>query len=307
MENLDNTKTSILEELKKKRSKLSDNSLKTYISCLNSIYKKLNGTNGIEFFTKERKTIIQHLKDIEPNKRKTLLSALFIITDIPEYKDIMLKDCSIINTKYKEQKMSQTEKENWVMMKEIREKYGEYFKMVNAMFSHKAVFDDRIIIEFFILALMSGVAGIPPRRSLDYSLMRIRNFNKEKDNYYDKGKMVFNVYKTAKTYGRITINVKEMAPELNTLLKKWVQINPTDYLLYSSNDKPLSPSQIAKHNNKIWDGKKVSCDIYRHSFLTDYYKNDRPTYIQMEDMAKLMGHSISTALQYIKNDAPEPK
>ena len=34
---------------------------------------------------------------------------------------------------------------------------------------------------------MSGVAGISPRRSLDYAEMKIRNFDKETDNYYSNG------------------------------------------------------------------------------------------------------------------------
>ena len=145
---------------------------------------------------------MKHLNDFQPNKRKTLLSGLFILTDIPEYKTQMLKDCKSVNDTYKQQKMSQTEKDNWVTMADIHNKYNKYLKEVEPMLNHKASVNDRIIIQFFILALMSGITGLPPRRSSDYSLMKIRNFNKEHDNYYDKGKFTFNVYKTAPVYGR---------------------------------------------------------------------------------------------------------
>ena len=130
------------------------------------------------------------------------------------------------------------------------------------MLNHKASVNDRIIIQFFILALMSGITGLPPRRS-EYSLVKIRNFNKEHDNYYDKGKFTFNVYKTAPVYGRVVIDVKKLAPQLDKLLKKWIKINKTDYLLYSANHKPLSSSQLAQHNAVIWEDtdKKISCDL----------------------------------------------
>ena len=106
-----------------------------------------------------------------------------------------------------------------------------------------------LIIEFFLIALMSG------RRSEDYGEMKIRNFDVSTDNFYDKDKFVFQKYKTAKVYGRVVFDVKKMAPQLNVIIKKWIRVNKTDYLLFSSNGKPLSSSQIAHHNNAIWDGK----------------------------------------------------
>ncbi len=86
------------------------------------------------------------------------------------------------------------------------------------MLNNKASINERTIVEYFILALMSGVQ-IPPRRSLDYADMKIRNYNKNTDNYYENGKFTFNQYKTFKQYGRVTIDIKLLAPELNTLIK----------------------------------------------------------------------------------------
>jgi hypothetical protein len=56
-------KENIITVLKEKRSKLGINSIKTYTSCLLSIYKKLNGTDGVDFFIKNVKYILEHLKD----------------------------------------------------------------------------------------------------------------------------------------------------------------------------------------------------------------------------------------------------
>ena len=151
---------------------------------------------------------------------------------------------------------------------------------------------------------MSGVAGIPPRRSLDYADMKIRNYNKNTDNYYENGKMVFNQYKTFKQYGKVIIDVKMLASDLNTLIKKWMKINKTDFLLYSSNGNKLSNTQLYQYNNKIWGGKNVSTNIYRHVYLTEFYKQPR-TYMEMEKMASYLGHSINQSMLYVKNDAED--
>ena len=79
---------------------------------------------------------------------------------------------------------------------------------IGLMLNNKTLLEPKKIIDFLILALMSGVAGVNPRRSLDYSAMKIRNFDKETDNYYLNGKMVFNKYKTFKVYGRYIVDVK---------------------------------------------------------------------------------------------------
>ena len=283
--------------------KLSPNSLKSYVSTLSSFYKKM-GANNIDFFSENIKDVLHTLKEVEPNKRKTLLSALFILTGEDDYKKLMLSDCKIVNENYKKQKATPDEKQNWISIDEIQQKHKEYLQAVVPMFHNKASINEKTIVEFFILALMSGVAGIPPRRSLDYADMKIRNYNKDIDNYYENGKMVFNQYKTFKQYGRVIIDVKIMAPELNTLIKKWMKINKTDYLLYSSNGNKLSNTQLYQYNNKIWGGKNVSTNIYRHVYLTEFYSSPR-TYLQMDEMSKFMGHSINQSMLYVKNDAED--
>ena len=91
------------ETIMKNRPKLSANSLKTYVSTLSSFYKKM-GANNIDFFSENIKDVLHTLKEVEPNKRKTLLSALFILTGEDDYKKLMLSDCKIVNENYKQQK-----------------------------------------------------------------------------------------------------------------------------------------------------------------------------------------------------------
>ena len=101
---------------------------------------------------------------------------------------------------------------------------------------------------------------------------------------------------------RYTVDVKIKAPLLNTMIKKWIKINKTDYLLFGNTDKPLISSQLTAMNNKIWNGKKVSTDMYRHVFLTNFYSGTMPTLVEMDQVSKSMGTSVNTSMLYIKHD-----
>ena len=72
------------------------------------------------------------------------------------------------------------------------------------------------------------------------------------------------------------------------LLKKWLKVNPSDYVLISSNNKPLSSSQITRMLNDVF-GKKVSVNMLRHIYLTNYYKDVPP----IKDMEKIAGKMVS--------------
>ena len=144
------------------------------------------------------------------------------------------------------------------------------------------------------MSFLSGVI-IPPRRSLDYSEMKIRNYDVKIDNYYKANKFYFNKYKTVKTYG---MQILDVPKELNNVLKKWIKINANDYMLYSSNNNKISCPQITRILNKVF-GRKISTSMLRHIYLTDVYKNV-PQLSKMEILADEMGHSVSTAMEYIK-------
>ena len=162
------------------------------------------------------------------------------------------------------------------------------------MLSSRSIMDESVMMEFLLVAFLGGV-NMPPRRSLDYALMKIRNYDTKKDNYYKANKMYFNVYKTDSTYG---LQVLDVPKELNVILKKWIKMSKNDYMLYSSNGNKLSSPQITRILNKVFD-KKISTSMLRHIYLTNAYK-DVPALNKMETLAQDMGHSVKTAMEYIK-------
>jgi hypothetical protein len=240
--------------------------------------------------------ILEHLKDKPPSSRKTVLSALFVLTGKAEYNKVMLEDCRHTNNQYKEQKKSQKEQDGWVSVDEIKAIYDKLMEEVKSMFSKKLLSNYQTIINFILIGALGGVSGLAPRRSLDFCEMKVRNFDPKTDNYYKAGKFVFNKYKTAKDYGEQVIDVKEKAPEFNAILSKWVKSNPTDYLLFSSNQQKLTSPQVTRMLNKLF-GKNTSTDLLRHIYLTNKYGKLQAE--MMED-AKDMSHSSATQALYIK-------
>jgi len=295
----------IAKTIQDKRPKLSPSSLRTYVSTLVNLHKHLSPATekkeeNADWFQHHTKEILQYLQSSPSRSRKSVLSACFVLTEEPQYRDLMIEDCKKVNEDYKNQKMDNKEKDNWVEPSGIQAVYDKLQKQVVEMFAHKSLPHVSTMVEFFLLSFLGGVYGqeFPPRRSMDYALLKIRNYDPLKDNYYKSGKLFFNQYKTSAKYGVQTLTVPA---ELNKLIKKWIKLNKTDFMLVSSTLQPLSSPQISRILNKVFDGKHISTDMLRHIFLTNVYK-DIPPLRKMEQLATDMGHSLNQQMLYVKRD-----
>jgi len=293
--------TELTDYIKSKREGLSPSSLKTYTSILKSLYKKVFGDEKInEERFGETDKIISYLKDLEPNKRKTILSALVVVTDNKKYRDLMLEDIQKYKTEISKQEKTDEQKENWVDGDELNKTFDACKKEADLLYkkSNLKATDLQEIQNYIILCVLSG-KFIAPRRSMDYVNMRIKgDIDKEKENYIDKNKFVFNSYKTAKVYGKQELSIPK---PLQTILKKWISVNPTDYLLFDTNGNKLTNVKLTQRLNKIF-GKKASVNQMRHSYLTDKYKPLMEEQKKMADDFKDMGSSQAQAQTYIKLD-----
>jgi hypothetical protein len=275
-------KETIRDLLKKKRPNLSEGSVRTYISLVSNFYK-----NDLDFdFESDKQRIVALDK---PQTRKTLCSALFVLSGDNRYKELMIDDVKLVNDIYKGQ-----ERDKSVKSKSYEE-ITEIHKELERKLSKNPSIDN--YVNLIISYLCSGVLPeLPPRRILDYSLMKLRNFDKEKDNYIDKKTFVFNLYKTATKYGR---QIVEIPPPLLTLINRFKKVNETDYLLITDENNNFSSSSLSRRVSKIFG---VSMDTLRSIYLSHIYK-DIPAVKEMEDRAYKMGHSVDSALQYyVKKD-----
>lgn len=303
----------IKQIIKKNRPNISESSLLTYVSLLNSLYKSLfkNETEFNEKMFNKTDEILEHIKDRTLASKKTILSALYVLTNNEMYQKHMIDDATQYNTEMKEQKMSDKQKENWVSQDEIKSVFNKYkttaeYIIKEAKSKPLTSKEFQTWQDYIMLCLSSGIF-IEPNRVKDWVCFKINNIEKGKDNYMEgkasKCQLVFNSYKTAKFYGEKRLTCP---PELYKILTTFVSyVKPhSDYLLNDSNWKPLSQVTFTQRLNKIF-GKNVSVNILRHSYLTDRFQSGKISLKQLSDTATNMGHSLEQSLEYVKLDAPK--
>jgi hypothetical protein len=295
--------TNLKEFIKDKRPSLSASSITTYNSILTNLYKKVFGKDDGEMDTKkfdDTAKILAHLKELPANKRKTVLSALVIITDDKKYRELMLDDIKEYTHEIGKQEKSESQKASWVEGNEIKSLWETLKKNADLIYKKKNLTqgDLQEIQSFIIISLLGGVF-VPPRRSKDLVDWRIKNIDKSKDNYLEKSSIHYNSYKTAKCYGE---QVVQIPTALKSILTKWIKINPTDYLLFDTNMNPLTSVKLNQRLNRLFGGKKVGINGLRHSYLTDKYADTMEQKKKIDKDMEEMGSSAKMLTTYVKND-----
>jgi len=281
-----------------KKPNLSKSSIVTYSSILKNLYKRVFGDGEIDMLKfNEPDKVLDFLKNVPSNKRKTILSSLVIITDKKPYRDLMLDDVREYNKEIHKQEKTQEQKDNWVETTQVKERLNELKENADLIYKKKqlTITDLQEIQSYIIMCLLGGIY-ISPRRSKDYVDFKIKSIDKEKDNFLDKNKMYFNSYKTSKTYG---LQVVDIPIQLKNILQKWIKINPTDYLLFDSNMNKISSVKLNQRLNKIFD-KKVGVNQLRHTFLTDKFSHTIKEKDEIKETMQEMGSSSNMLTTYVK-------
>lgn len=313
----------IYELFKKNKPNLSDSSIKQYVGQLKkigrSINKELNKKKDVLDNIKE---VIDYVKNINnKNTRKSYCAMLIVFLDVgrlsnessnnspknskshlennkfvKELRNIMTSDMDETRAEQITQKMNSKQKDNFVEWDEVLSTYHALTEHALPLFE-KNKFNKREWTILLTYVLMTMLTVIPPRRSKDYTNFKIKNINKEEDNYAERSNLVFNDYKTSKTYGeqKVPLHYK-----IRTMLSKWKKINNTDWLLPQYNkDESITGPQLTRLLNDLFD-KNVSTSMLRHSYLSHVYK-DVPKIKEFEEMAKNLGTSVDMMLgTYVK-------
>jgi hypothetical protein len=290
----------IKEYVSNKRSTLSASSVRTYASILKNLYKKVFGDETYDMKRFENPTAtLKYLADYPPNRRKTILSALVIITANKEYRDLMLKDVRDYNKEINTQEKTPEQEASWVSDDEIKEVYNDLKKNADIIYKKKTMTNsDLQQIQNYIIMSVLGSIFIAPRRSKDYVDFKIKNITPS-DNFMRKNKFHFNSYKTFKTYGE---QIVDIPVPLRNIITKWSKINPTDHLLFDANFGKLSAVKLNQRLNKIFQGKKVGVNQLRHTFLTEKYGDTIKKEEEMKDTMEDMGSSASMLKTYVKKE-----
>ena len=280
------------------RPRISDSSIKTYVSSLSSLFKKVYGSGEVdpEKFVDSSK-ILSFLKDMPPARRKSILAALVVITNgVPAYRDQMQDDIAVYQHDVQKQSKNEKQEAYWMEPSAIDDKLAQLKTEALYLLKKKtlSMIDLQQIQNWVILSLYWLQV---PRRSLDYCLMKWRGDVGDKDNSYNmkKGTFRFVSYKTQRIHG---VQTMQAPKDLRAALTKWLKKNPTDFLLFDSQGHQLTPTTLNQRLNKIF-GKKLSTSGLRHIFLSSKYGH----IIEMEknltaDLAK-MGSSDMVAKNYV--------
>ena len=167
------------------RPNLSKSSISTYKSILKSIHKSSFGDKDIDIKDfDDSKSIMKALDEKPITTRKTILSALFVITDNDIYRKKMLEDIGDYNKEIGKQEKTEKQKDNWIEKEDISKLFIKYLDNSKLLYKKKNIDMDDLqeIQQFIILCLTSGIY-IPPRRSKDYVDFKIKSIDTKNDNY----------------------------------------------------------------------------------------------------------------------------
>ena len=299
---------SLTEKLKEKN--LSEGSIKLYLRNL----KKLNNNKdfGSLSFLTNTKNVYEKIKDLKDNTQRqyliSIVSCLKVMGDKYEplykkYFKIMMNIYNKIKDKGTEE-MTETQKKNWMNWDDVMKIYkemGDKLK-VNKVRITEEQYND--LLNYVILSLY---VLIPPRRNLDWMKMMITfNSNDEdkKYNYFDviKKQFIFNVFKTSKKDGSLTVDIPD---NLMTVLNMFLKYHPLNKnkkkvnipLLVDYKGNPINKiNSLTRILNKIF-GRKIGASMLRHSYLSSKYGN---LLKEQEKDAKMMSHNLMTQKDYIK-------
>lgn len=286
-------KKEIFDILKKDRPQNKDNTINSSTSSLYCLLKKGYDLNN---FDETRAKLLNDFSNL--NTLQTTLKNIIVFTKAQKIDSKLYTNFfNEIKEKVLEKRFSQektiTEKANMVTSKEFKNQITKYKKLVN-----KFPEDIEILKRYVVLNLYHL---IPPLRS-DFANLLVDPDtpfdNKHNYIFLKTKKLVLNEYKTFRKYGQKTIDLPtKLIKIIKDYLKKRVEIDPKfkdlKGLFYDKHYNLFTPPQLEKLIRNAWDGKNISVNILRKSYLTEKYPVTKTTKEMQEDADK-MGHSIST-------------
>lgn len=293
--------------------KLSESTANAYIRTLTILNNKLPFKNLS--FLKKTDEIMKKLAPYAETTQKTLLASITSVLSLDKDKAGFKKVYAFYHDKMmdkaKEPKLeggvthqpkeaNDKQKENWVTWEEVQKKQKELKDACEAFSKEKTLNADQThtLLSLLILSLY---VDVPPRRNQDYLGMYVYKALKKdtldlpKDKNYlivqnkVPTKFIFNVYKTAKTYGCQTVPIPESLRDvLSAYLKRNASKEKEYKLLPIDQD-----NAITRILNKVF-GKKIGSSMLRHIYLSSKYDIS-----QMTLDAEQMGHSLEEQKSYM--------
>lgn len=109
--------------------------------------------------------------------------------------------------------------------------------------------------------------------------------------------IVLNEFKTAHRYGQQRFPVPT---DLEMVLRNWLDLNPSGWLLLDSDGYPMTDSGLSTRIISIFKKhaqKSLGINILRHSYVS-WLRRDEPTFADQQAVAAAMCHSVGMNILY---------
>jgi integrase len=288
--------------LRTNRPNVTESSIKTYTSIVSKLCKRLDLEFSPLVFIDNKSKVMNYLKDVPISTQRSVISAIIAIHPDENFQELLDRANQDYNASKATGKKTEKEEQNWVSQDEIADKLKELRRLYESVSSKKSQLtskDYQVLQNYVILALTSGYY-IPPRRLSDFTNLKINNINPESDNYIkDYNILILNVYKTSKKYGEQEVSLpKKLVKIIDKFIEQTKHID-REYLLFDNYFNPLTSVKLNQRLNSIFDGKKISTNNFRHSYLTENFGDN---YNSLKDTAQMMGTSVGVIQNhYIKS------
>lgn len=306
-------------------SHLSEKTLTTYRSTINSLYKKiglgdtapLDSGKWIETNFKKIMDYVNAMKsDFSKKNNIAILKVWSDMFDLPDKilgaLDKRMGELSdAVNSTYATNTMNPKVADNWVGVDGMKEKV-EYLRQKLPDISAIDTYKEYMMLMKY-LALMIHI-NCPMRNDLaDAKLLTALPSKQDEDiNYIVMNKrggevtIYLNNFKTKKEYAEKVIKLpSDVAREIIKYSDVIAKMSPHGWFLGKDGaDAPISRPTYTKLINSIFagDGVKVGSTQIRRAVVSDLYKVDEDEMAKKQALANTMQHSVATAgLVYAKH------
>ena len=268
-------------------------------------------------FLKDFKKIKAQLDTMEnANTRKSYITAIVsILNNVGKDKSYMERNIMYKSLLEKEKmnklqenpnEKTETQKANWIDWTEVvklHKEMDEAARMIMADEGEPKPSERKLMNDYILLSLYTLT---PPRRNLDYLLLKLDLDGKKEDeevNYYDPKQktFTFNVFKTKWKNGKETIPCPLPLCKVLDRYVAYNKIGDNEFILFKGDEK-RNGGMITKTLNRIFK-KKVGASMLRHSYDTHKYG---AVLKEMKQDAMMMSHSVNEKLNtYVKFDDEE--
>ncbi len=303
-------------------SNLSEKTLTTYKSTINSIHKRIGlgpvAPNDSGAWIEKNLSAIMKLID-ETESKQTAKNRCVILKIWADMFNLPSKIVGVLDKKmyelvdevngaYATNKMNEKVAENWKSIDEIREKV-EILK--NKLPEPKYIDTYKEYIQLMRYLCLLIHTHLPLRNDLaDARLMEQMPDDEDVDgnsNYIiinrraNKGQIHLLAYKTRKEYGEKILDIP--TDVVREIVKYWGVIKHFSYddnawfITKDGVSAPISRVSYTKMLNSAFagDGVKVSSTQIRRAVVTDLYAPDPEEFKKKQQLAAVMGHTPSTA------------